>query len=117
MVLDEFQRFKDLLNPDPANFAAELAHRLFDYVQPQTGRATRTLLLSATPYRMYTTADEVEGDHYADFLSTCSFLIANDARIERLQDRFGDLRGALTSPGSLARAETICADIATDLRA
>ena len=44
--------------PIPANFAAELAHRLFNHVDPETGRPTRTLLLSATPYRMYTTADE-----------------------------------------------------------
>ena len=36
VVLDEFQRFKDLLHPDPANFAAELAHRLFNYVEPET---------------------------------------------------------------------------------
>lgn len=53
VVLDEFQRFKDLLRPDPDNFAAELAHRLFDYKDSVTGRRTRTLLLSATPYRMY----------------------------------------------------------------
>ena len=38
VILDEFQRFKDLLQPDPDNFAAELAHRLFDYIDPGTGR-------------------------------------------------------------------------------
>lgn len=117
VVLDEFQRFKDLLNPDPTNFAAELANRLFDYVEPETGRPTRTLLLSATPYRMYTTADEPDGDHYADFLSTCAFLFRDQARVRRLQDRFIELRRALTAPGSLGRAEAICAAIATDLRA
>ena len=116
VVLDEFQRFKDLLNPDPTNFAAELANRLFDYVEPETGRPTRTLLLSATPYRMYTTADEPDGDHYADFLSTCSFLFRDEARVRRLQARFSELRGALTTPGSLGRAEAICAAIAADLR-
>ena len=31
VVLDEFQRFKDLLKPEPEDFATELAHRLFDY--------------------------------------------------------------------------------------
>ena len=64
VVLDEFQRFKDLLHGDPANLAAELAKGLFDYRDPETGRPTRTLLLSATPYRMYTTADDTDGDHY-----------------------------------------------------
>ena len=36
VILDEFQRFKDLLEPDPENFAAELAHPLFDHVDPET---------------------------------------------------------------------------------
>lgn len=116
VILDEFQRFKDLLNPDPANFAAELAHRLFNYVEPDTGRPTRTLLLSATPYRMYTTVDESEGDHYADFLSTCSFLFADQARVRRLQNAFDALRGALTSADSLGQADSICVDIGSDLR-
>ena len=116
VVLDEFQRFKDLLQPDPTNFAAEMAHRLFNHKDPKTGRATRTLLLSATPYRMYTTGDEIDGDHYEDFLATCSFLLQDSARVDRLRDRFGALRLALTSTESLGSAETICGDIAAELR-
>ena len=116
VVLDEFQRFKDLLQPDPANFAADLAHRLFNYKDPKTGRATRTLLLSATPYRMYTTGDEIDGDHYEDFLATCSFLLQDSARLDRLRDRFGALRLALTSTESLGNAAAICRDLGRDLR-
>ncbi len=116
VVLDEFQRFKDLLHPDPTNFAAELAHRLFNYVEPETGRPTRTLLLSATPYRMYTTSDELDADHYADFVSTCSFLLPDEGRVDRLRERFAELRGALTSSGSLTHAEQVCSDIGADLR-
>jgi len=117
VILDEFQRFKDLLHPDPANFAAELAHRLFNHVEPETGRPTRTLLLSATPYRMFTTADEVDGDHYADFLATCSFLFSDPACVDRLRDRFAALRGALTSAASLGQADAICQAIGAELRA
>lgn len=117
VILDEFQRFKDLLQPDPDNFAAELAHRLFDYVEPEFGRPTRTLLLSATPYRMYTTDDEADADHYADFVSTCSFLFGGDeARVARLQRNFFALRTALTSMDGMHQAEGICRDIGTDLR-
>ena len=116
VVLDEFQRFKDLLQPEPDNFAADLAHRLFDYSDPETGRATRTLLLSATPYRMYTTADEIDGDHYEDFLATCAFLFQDPARLERLQDRFSALRVALTSADSYDTAVATCRDIAAELR-
>ena len=116
VVLDEFQRFKDLLRPEPGNFAAGIAHRLFDYRDPETGRPTRTLLLSATPYRMYTTADEIESDHYEDFLDTCSFLFRDSGRVERLKDRFRALRAALTSRDSLDRAEEVCRDIGAQLR-
>ena len=105
IVLDEFQRFKDLLKPNPQNFAAEAAHRLFDHCDPETGRATRTLLLSATPYRMYTTSDETDDDHYEDFLDTCSFLFQDPVRVERLQSRFRALRRALTSADPLNDAE------------
>lgn len=116
VILDEFQRFKDLLRPDPDNFAAEAAHRLFNHSDRKTGRATRTLLLSATPYRMYTTADDPEGDHYQDFLATCSFLLGDQARTDRLQRRFRELRTALTTRGSFDRVEALCGEIGGELR-
>jgi hypothetical protein len=95
----------------------ELAHRLFNHVAPRTGRPTRTLLLSATPYRMYTTADEPDADHYEDFLATCRFLYGGDeARVRRLQERLDALRAALTSTGSLDAAGATCAALASELR-
>lgn len=116
VILDEFQRFKDLLRPNPGNFAADSAHRLFNYTDPETGRATRTLLLSATPYRMYSTGDEVDGNHYEDFVETCSFLFRDPSRVEQLRDHFGTLRLALTSTESLENAERICSEIGSELR-
>ena len=116
VVLDEFQRFKDLLKPNPQNFAAEAAHRLFDHRDHETGRATRTLLLSATPYRMYTVNDETEDDHYEDFLDTCSFLFQDQARVERLQSRLKALRRALTSADPLNDAQEACREIGNELR-
>ena len=73
IIMDEFQRFRDLLHGD--SDAAILARELFDY-SGSDGHAARTLLLSATPYRMLTLiGDEPdEGDHYQDFLETLSFL-------------------------------------------
>ena len=123
VVLDEFQRFKDLLRPDPGNLAAELAQSLFDYQDPDTKQPTRTLLLSATPYRMYATADDTDSDHYRDFLDTCEFLYGGDERVQRLERRFVDLRHALTASAAFADAEAplakaagICRQIGTDLR-
>ena len=81
IILDEFQRFKHLMyseeGEDESELSArELAGELFTYADENS--EARVLLLSATPYKMYTTADEkgVE-DHYIDFLRTFEFL-AND---------------------------------------
>ena len=80
IILDEFQRFKHLLagDGDEASEAAQLAHHLFNYQQGQgdSSTAARVLLLSATPYKMYTLAHEKEDDdHYADFKRTINFLL------------------------------------------
>nr|MDE0500361.1 DEAD/DEAH box helicase [bacterium] len=123
IVLDEFQRFKDLLHSHPDNLAAELAKRLFEYEDPESGRPTRTLLLSATPYRMYTTADDADDDHYTDFLDTCRFLYGDSGRVEGLRRRFADLRRTLTTLGAfedtemaLNTAADICGKIGSELR-
>lgn len=73
IIMDEFQRFRDLLHGKTP--AADLARELFDY-SDCNGHMARTLLLSATPYRMLTlSGDEPDnGDHYGDFLETLSFL-------------------------------------------
>lgn len=70
VILDEFQRFKDLLTGESE--AADLAQALFK--QPDV----RVLLLSATPYRMVTLSHEEGDDHQRDFLDTYSFLNAGD---------------------------------------
>jgi hypothetical protein len=71
IILDEFQRFKELL--DGQGPAAEMARELFEYEDEST--KTRVLMLSATPYKMYTVQDEAGNEnHYADFLRTLQFL-------------------------------------------
>jgi hypothetical protein len=67
VILDEFQRFRDLL--DPQTPAGELAHHLFEFPQ------ARVLLLSATPYKPFTFAEETGEDHHTDFLRTVRFLL------------------------------------------
>ncbi len=74
VILDEFQRFKQLLErpqADSEREVSELANDLF------TAKNVKVLLLSATPYKMFTLAEERDltgDDHYADFLGTVDFL-------------------------------------------
>jgi len=69
IILDEFQRFRHLM--DPTTTAGELAAGLFDYASEH--EQARVLLLSATPYKMLSLYHEDE-DHYRDFLETVQFL-------------------------------------------
>jgi hypothetical protein len=68
VILDESQRFRHLLATDTP--AGELAGQLFG--QPHA----HVLLLSATPYKPFTYAEEsAQGDdHYEDFVRTLEFL-------------------------------------------
>lgn len=85
VILDEFQRFRELFDAAEENPAAELAKALFDYAE-----GTRTLLLSATPYKMYASYQEDE-DHHSDFLRTVQFLLRDDAKA------LGDLQSDLSA--------------------
>ena len=74
VILDEFQRFKHLLEwpkVGAEHEVSELANDLF------TAEHVKVLLLSATPYKMFTLAEEREltgDDHYSDFIGTVDFL-------------------------------------------
>jgi hypothetical protein len=92
IILDEFQRFKDLLDPERSE-ASELAHQLFQYSDAHN--EARVLLLSATPYKMYTLAEEGATDqHYADFMKTLGFLFEDNSAVEACQSLFGEYRQA-----------------------
>jgi hypothetical protein len=84
VILDEFQRFKDLLGGEEKSEAAELAEQLFSWSEGHVG--TRVLLLSATPYKPYTLQHELaQDDHYADFLRTVAFLDNDSTKTEEFR--------------------------------
>jgi hypothetical protein len=88
VILDEFQRFKNLLGDDTA--AGQLAQQLMNY------EGVRVLMLSATPYKMLTMYGEEE-NHYEDFLQTLSFLFKNDKHLAKLREALERYRQALYS--------------------
>ncbi|WP_328423962.1 helicase-related protein [Micromonospora sp. NBC_00389] len=90
IILDEFQRFRELLDPSGGE-GAELARHLFDY------RAARVLLLSATPYKPFTFAEEAAAgeDHYADFRQVLRFLSDDESWHADVTKAFEAYRDAL----------------------
>ena len=74
IIFDEFQRFRHLIDVDETTEAARLAHSLMGFRDEKTQMDARVLLLSATPYRMYTMEGDEEDDHYRDFIQTIRFL-------------------------------------------
>ena len=92
VILDEFQRFKRLLDGEDAT--SRLARHLFNY-SDETSHV-RLLLLSATPYRMYTLHHESsEDDHYRDFLRTVEFLDPELKKSGGLRRQLDDYRQAM----------------------
>ena len=92
VILDEFQRFRDLLNPSTKS--GELAERLFEYEDSHT--KVRTLLLSANALQdVHASATEADDDHYRDFLQTVEFLEGRNGSVERLEESLQSFRSTL----------------------
>jgi hypothetical protein len=88
IILDEFQRFPRLL--DLQESVGQLADLLFR----QAG--AKTLLLSATPYRMLTRSTELGEDHHSDFLKTTAFLLGHDdTAVGKVSDALARYRAGL----------------------
>lgn len=94
VILDEFQRFKHLLEtPDEdEEEVSSLASELFTY------KGAKILLLSATPYRGFTFGEErtLSGDvHHEDFLQTLEFLFDSEAEADRVRALLAEFRDEL----------------------
>lgn len=106
VILDEFQRFKHLLNGDDE--ASMLATALFEHPD------VRVLLLSATPYKMFTLDQESdEDDHYPDFIRTLNFLFNDSGKVDKVKGLLSEHRttlhacakGSVCHPGKKAELE------------
>lgn len=91
VILDEFQRFRNLL--DANDEMGKLARMVFNYP------GVKVLLLSATPYKMYTMHHEKDReDHYEDFLRTVGFLFGSARNLRALEKDLEKFRNTLLSP-------------------
>ena len=75
-ILDEFQRFKALVNQEDKSEAADIAKRIFGKQE------ARILLLSATPFKAYTgeSAWESDEEHYKEFKTILGFLFDKETQ-------------------------------------
>ncbi len=89
IILDEFQRFRHLMGGESE--AAQLVSDLFDFRRDEVEMA-RVLLLSATPYKMYTQAHEEEDEHYQDFLRTLDYLFDDTTKSASVAELLTELR-------------------------
>lgn len=74
-ILDEFQRFRDLIDLENQEEQAIIAREVL-----LSKRSSRVLLLSATPFKAFTNHDDVERgeDHHRDFRKVLEFLFEKD---------------------------------------
>ncbi|MCT2538760.1 helicase-related protein [Sedimentimonas flavescens] len=125
IVLDEFQRFQGILTG--TDEAADLARRLFGF-EDNDGNRAKTLLLSATPYRMLNLEGDADrgeeelepGDHYREFLTVLEFLYGPErapgvrAELESEMRRYRAALGQL--PLAQAEARGAARQIEANLR-
>jgi len=76
VIMDEFQRFRDLISAEIDSETGMLTNKFIHQSD------VHTLLLSATPYKLYSTLEEIEeqdglDEHYEEFHQVINFLFRN----------------------------------------
>lgn len=92
VIMDEFQRFRDLIVPDDDE-QGMLTRQFLQNTE------TKVLLLSATPYKPYSTLEEISADenaeHYKEFMEVMRFLFYDDKAQQSFQKVWQDYSNAL----------------------
>jgi hypothetical protein len=96
VILDEFQRFSELL--DGESDAAQLARQLFDFSNGR-GEFARVLLLSATPYRTFTRAEDEGFAHHQELSRLLRFLYEDAGEAQAVEDVLTAFREELRRVG------------------
>lgn len=86
VIMDEFQRFNEIIDIKGESETAILARRFFNN---NNDIKTKVLLLSATPYKLYSTLEEInesgEDEHYKEFMKVMDFVFYDN---EDLRESF-----------------------------
>lgn len=108
VIMDEFQRFRGLITATPDSETGMLTQAFLN------DSAANTLLLSATPYKLYQTLEETAesgvDDHYHEFLELMRFLFSGGNRYAQFEETWRDfshfLREATTDFGTVVNIKS-----------
>jgi hypothetical protein len=93
VIMDEFQRFRELINATPDSDTGLITDAFLK------GENTNTLLLSATPYKLYQTleeaADSGADEHYQEFLELMRFLFYDSKKDIQFEAIWSDFSTSL----------------------
>ena len=92
VIMDEFQRFKSLIEDDDSE-TSMLAKKFF------ANEDVRVLLLSATPYKLYSTLEEIDDsaidEHYSEFFNVMNFLFSDKSKMNEFENVWSNYSVAL----------------------
>lgn len=92
IIMDEFQKFKDLMVSDGKDETSVIIEKFF------FDKTVRILLLSATPYKAYSTQEELlnkNEDHYKEFMDLMNFLLLEESKIKKFKQVWTSYSSAL----------------------
>ncbi len=93
VIMDEFQRFRELITASPDSEIGLLTNAFLK------GKNTNTLLLSATPYKLYQTLEEAAesgvDEHYQEFLELMRFLFSDENKNMQFEETWSSFSNSL----------------------
>lgn len=95
VIMDEFQRFKSLIDSETLETEnGVIAKRFFET------SGLKVLLLSATPYKLYSTMEEIEeadapDEYYKEFFQVIEFLLNDKEKMDHFSEVWSDYSVAL----------------------
>ena len=97
VIMDEFQRFRELIAPEKDSEEKILSERFLQDTR------TKVLLLSATPYKPYSTLEEIAeddtSDHYHEFMEVMDFLFYDEQKRKSFRTVWNDYSSSLCEIG------------------
>lgn len=88
VIMDEFQRFKFIISSDENSDTGIIARKFL------SSSEIRILLLSATPYKLYSTLDEISAteidEHYSEFFDVMKFLFDDEKKQADFKEVWSD---------------------------